>query len=60
MKQIRLEKKRGYSKKQISITHTWKVVTKETSNFKLGGKKDKVNALEPILTEGEWGDISLA
>jgi hypothetical protein len=60
MKQIRPEKKGGDSKKQIPITQAQKVVTKGTYNFKLGGRKDKRNASEPILTEREWGDISLA
>ena len=34
-------------------------MTKGTSNLKLGGKKEKRNSPEPILRQGEWGDISL-
>ena len=34
-------------------------MTKGTPNFKLGGREDKVNTPEPILTEAEWGDLSL-
>ena len=53
MKKIRSKKKGEDSKKQIPITHDRKVMTKGMANLELGGKKDKANALEIILTEGE-------
>ena len=33
-------------------------MTKGASNFRLGGRKCKGNAPEPILIEEEWGDLS--
>jgi hypothetical protein len=49
-------KKKGKDSKK----NARKVMTKGTSSFKPGGKKEKRDSLEPTLIEEEWGDLSLA
>ena len=43
MKEVIPKNKREDNKKQIPVTQAWKVMTKATSNLKLGGRKNKGN-----------------